>query len=43
MVFATTSLSCLNAQITFVTDGNGRATELIFHEGGTDLYANRIE
>jgi len=32
-----------DAQITFVTDGNGRATELIFHEGGTDLYANRIE
>ena len=32
-----------DAQITFVTDANGRATELIFHEGGTDLYANRIE
>ena len=32
-----------DAQITFVTDGNGRATELILHEGGTDLYANRIE
>lgn len=32
-----------DGQITFVTDGNGRATELILHEGGTDLYANRIE
>ena len=32
-----------DAQITFVTDGYGRATELILHEGGTDLYANRIE
>jgi hypothetical protein len=32
-----------DAQITFVTDGNSRATELILHEGGTDLYANRIK
>src|SRR6185312_8126602 len=32
-----------DAQITFVTDSNGRTTELILHEGGTDLYANRIE
>ena len=32
-----------DAQITFVTDGNGQATELILHEGGTDLYANRIK
>ncbi len=32
-----------DAQITFVTDSNGRATELIMHEGGTDLYANRIK
>jgi hypothetical protein len=32
-----------DSQITFVTDGNGRATELIWHEGGTDLRANRIE
>ena len=30
------------AQITFVTDGTGRATELILHEGGTDLHLNRI-
>jgi Domain of unknown function (DUF3471) len=32
-----------DAQITFVTDGNGRATELILHEGGTDVHANRIK
>ena len=32
-----------DAQITFVTDSNGRATELIMHEGGTDLYAKRIK
>lgn len=32
-----------DAQITFATDGNGRATELIWHEGGTDIYLNRIE
>ena len=32
-----------DAQITFVTDGNGRATGLILHEGGTDVYANRIK
>lgn len=32
-----------DAQITFVTDSNGRATELILHEGGTDLRANRIK
>lgn len=31
-----------DSQITFVTDSNGRATELIMHEGGTDLYAKRI-
>lgn len=31
------------SQITFVTDGNGRMTGLILHEGGTDLYANRIK
>lgn len=29
------------AQITFLTNGNGRATELIWHEGGTDMYLNR--
>lgn len=32
-----------DAQITFVSSGNGRAAELIFHEGGTDLRANRIK
>jgi hypothetical protein len=32
-----------DSQITFVTDGNGRATELILHEGGTDLHAIRIK
>ncbi len=31
------------AQITFVMDNSGRATELILHEGGTDLYAKRIK
>jgi serine beta-lactamase-like protein LACTB, mitochondrial len=32
-----------DAQITFVTDSNGRATELILHEGGTDLRATRTK
>jgi hypothetical protein len=32
-----------DAQITFVTDSKDRATELILHEGGTDMYANRVE
>ena len=32
-----------DSQITFVTDRSGRATELILHEGGTDLHANRIK
>ena len=32
-----------DGQITFVTDGNGRATELILHEGGTDTYLNRVK
>jgi Domain of unknown function (DUF3471) len=32
-----------DAQITFVTDGNGRATELILHEGGIDTYLNRVK
>jgi serine beta-lactamase-like protein LACTB len=31
-----------DTQITFVPDSNGQATELIMHEGGTDLYAKRI-
>lgn len=29
--------------ITFVTGGNGRATELILHEGGCDVYLNRVK
>jgi hypothetical protein len=32
-----------DAQITFATDGNGRATELVLHEGGTDVLARRIK
>ena len=32
-----------DVQITFVTDGNGRAKELVLHEGGTDAYLNRIK
>lgn len=36
-------LKAFDAQITFVADGEGRATELIFHEGGTDLRAKRIK
>jgi hypothetical protein len=31
------------SEITFVTNGNGRATELILHEGGTDMYLSRIK
>jgi hypothetical protein len=29
--------------MTFVTDGNGRATELILHQAGMDQHAKRIE
>jgi len=36
-------LKVVDAQITFVTDGNGRATELILHQGGMDQHAKRIE
>lgn len=36
-------IKMFDTQITFVTDGSGRATDLILHEGGTDLYASRIE
>jgi CubicO group peptidase (beta-lactamase class C family) len=32
-----------DAQITFVTDGQGRATELILHQNGQDRHAKRIE
>jgi serine-type D-Ala-D-Ala carboxypeptidase/endopeptidase len=33
----------VDAQITFVTDNTGRATELILHQGGIDQHAKRIE
>jgi serine-type D-Ala-D-Ala carboxypeptidase/endopeptidase len=36
-------LKVVDAQITFVTDSQGRATELILHQGGADLHAKRIE
>src|SRR5579871_91356 len=32
-----------DTQIIFISDGNGRATELIFRESGTDMYLNRIK
>ena len=32
-----------DSQITFVTDRKGRATELMLHEGGTDVLAKRID
>ena len=34
-------LKVVDAQITFVTDAQGRATELILHQGGRDLHAKR--
>jgi CubicO group peptidase (beta-lactamase class C family) len=33
----------VDAQITFVTDSAGRATELILHQGGMDQHAKRVE
>lgn len=33
----------VNAQITFKTDGQGRATGLVLHQNGTDVPAKRIE
>jgi CubicO group peptidase (beta-lactamase class C family) len=33
----------VDAQITFVTDSHGRATELVLHQGGRDMHAKRIE
>jgi CubicO group peptidase (beta-lactamase class C family) len=33
----------VDAQITFVTDAQGRATELILHQGGRDVHAKRFE
>ncbi len=32
-----------DAQITFVSDGQGKATELILHQNGVDQHAKRIE
>lgn len=32
-----------DTQIIFVSDGNGRATEPILREGGTDAYLNRVK
>ena len=34
-------LKVVDAQITFVTDSTGRATELILHQGGLDQHAKR--
>ena len=34
-------LKVVDAQITFVTDAQGRATDLILHQGGRDLHAKR--
>jgi uncharacterized protein (TIGR03435 family) len=36
-------LKVVDAQLTFVTDGQGRATELILHQNGRDQHAKRIE
>jgi CubicO group peptidase (beta-lactamase class C family) len=33
----------VDAQITFVTDARGRATELVLHQGGRDVHAKRLE
>jgi CubicO group peptidase (beta-lactamase class C family) len=33
----------VDAQITFVTDGQGKATELILHQNGADVPAKRVE
>lgn len=33
----------VDAQITFVPDAQGRATELILHQGGRDMHAKRFE
>jgi CubicO group peptidase (beta-lactamase class C family) len=36
-------LKVVDAQITFVTDAGGRASELILHQGGRDQHAKRLE
>src|SRR5262245_57007498 len=35
-------IKVVDAQITFVTDGQGQATELILHQGGRDQHAKRV-
>ena len=34
-------LKVVDAQITFITDSQGRATELILHQGGLDQHAKK--
>ncbi len=36
-------LKAIKAEITFVKDNNGKVTELIFHQGGRDTPAKKIE
>jgi hypothetical protein len=36
-------LKVADAQVTFVTNGDGRASELILHQGGNDIHAKRVE
>ena len=36
-------LKVVDAEITFVTDAQGRAEELILHQGGADQHARRVE
>lgn len=36
-------LKVVDAQITFVTDSQGRATEMILHQGGHDVHGKRTE
>lgn len=36
-------MKAVDAQITFVTDSQGRATEIILHQNGQDRHAKRIE
>jgi D-alanyl-D-alanine-carboxypeptidase/D-alanyl-D-alanine-endopeptidase len=36
-------LKVVDAQITFITDSQGRATEMILHQGGLDQHAKRTE
>lgn len=36
-------LKVVDAQVTFITDDKGRATELVLHQGGQDQHAKRTE